>query len=86
MFGIPHGIFFVGIFRFRVRLEHLLELSGSVISLCDTHSDQELDFYDDVVLLYVIFKGMFLDNFIVWPFRGFTEFTSAVHPTPKVLG
>lgn len=28
---------------------------------------------------------MLLKNFIIWTFSGFAEFTSSVHPSPKVL-
>ena len=68
MFGIPHWVLFIGVFSLWIGFEHFLELSSSVIGFGDSHTDKELDFDDDVVLLDVIFKGVFLYNLVVGPF------------------
>lgn len=68
MFGIPHGILFVGVFGLWIWFEHLFEFSGSVVGFGDTHADEELDFDDDVVLFDIILKGVFLDNLVVGAF------------------
>jgi hypothetical protein len=85
VFGVPHGILFVGVFGFGVGFEHLFEFSGSVVGFGDAHTDEELDFDDDVVLLDIIFEGMFLHNLIIGSFGGFTELTRAIHPPPEVF-
>lgn len=85
MFGVPHRVLLVSIFGFRVRFEHLLELSCPVVGLGYAHTYQELDLYDDVVLLDVGFESVFLDDLVVGALRGLAEFARAIHPSPEVL-
>ena len=75
----------VGVFGFGIGFEHLFEFSGSVVGFGDAHTDEELDFNDDVVLFDIIFEGMFLYNLIIGSFGGFTELTGAIHPPPEVF-
>ena len=86
MFRIPHWILFVGVFSLWIRFKHFLELSGPVVGFCNTHTDEELDLYDDVVLFDIIFEGVFLDNFVIGSFGGFAELTGAIHPPPEMFG
>jgi len=60
MFRIPHWVLFVSIFGLWVRLKHLFELSSSVVSFGDGHTNKELNFNDDIILFDIIFEGMFL--------------------------
>lgn len=85
MFRIPHWILLVSVFSFWIWLKHLFELSCSVVSFSDGHTDEELNFNDDVVLFNIIFEGMFLKYFIIGSFGWFTKFTCSVHPSPEVF-
>lgn len=85
MLGIPHGVLLIRVFCFRVWLEHLSKLSRSVVGLLDSQSQQKLDLYDDVVLLYIGVEGVLLEYLIIGSLSRLAEFTCSVHPSPKVL-
>ena len=54
MFRIPHRILFIGIFSLWVWLKHLFEFSCPIICLCNSHTNQELNFDDNIVLFNII--------------------------------
>lgn len=85
MFRIPHWILLVGVFRLWIRLKHLLEFPGPVISSLDTQTEQKLNLHYDIILFYIRMERMLLDDLIIWPFASFAKFTCSVHPSPKIF-
>lgn len=70
---------------FRVWLEHLSKLSGSIVGLLYPQSQQKLDFYNDVILLYIGVECVLLEDFIIRSLSRLAKLASSVHPSPKVL-